>query len=353
MPITQRGSSFQVEINHLKTRYRRAFKTRPEAELWELESKVRLLKGQPLDMGEGPAQAAPREPQGSSRAGKRGPGPYTLGELREYVWDRFWAHQRSSQAADINSRAVVSILGSATPFARLNVSHLDEVVAALRRKGDTPATINRKLSALSKMLSVAEGLDRDYRKPRFDRLKETKGRNFRYTAEIEAQALTFWRTIGHPEMADYAVLSVETGMRQGEALNLTWKAVDDRFIRLDGSDCKSGIERAIPITPRAREVLDRLRGRSGGARSEHVLGFDKAHVRHYWNRMAEAVQLDTEPAFVPHIMRHEFGSRLADRGINATAIQRLMGHSSITTTQRYIHMSPTALEAAMNAMSLD
>ncbi|RYB05762.1 hypothetical protein [Lichenibacterium ramalinae] len=42
-----------------------------------------------------------------------------------------------------------------------------------------------------------------------------------------------------------------------------------------------------------------------------------------------------------------------ETGIDATAIPCVMGHRSITTAQRYIHMSPTALEAAMAAMTLD
>jgi len=55
-------------------------------------------------------------------------------------------------------------------------------------------------------------------------------------------------------------------------------------------------------------------------------------------------------AAVPHILRHEFCSRLADRGVNAAAIHRLAGHSSLVVTQRYINLSPVGLEDAISAL---
>jgi integrase/recombinase XerC len=52
----------------------------------------------------------------------------------------------------------------------------------------------------------------------------------------------------------------------------------------------------------------------------------------------------------PHAFRHGFGSVLADKGINLKVIQDLMGHSSVTTTQRYIHTSTDARRSAVNAI---
>ncbi|PRQ08789.1 tyrosine-type recombinase/integrase [Enhygromyxa salina] len=50
----------------------------------------------------------------------------------------------------------------------------------------------------------------------------------------------------------------------------------------------------------------------------------------------------------PHSLRHTFCSHLAMRGIAARVIQQLAGHSELTTTQRYMHLSPGASEAARN-----
>ena len=49
----------------------------------------------------------------------------------------------------------------------------------------------------------------------------------------------------------------------------------------------------------------------------------------------------------PHVLRHTFCSHLARRGASAKAIQELAGHRDLATTQRYMHVSPSALDAAI------
>lgn len=51
-----------------------------------------------------------------------------------------------------------------------------------------------------------------------------------------------------------------------------------------------------------------------------------------------------------HILRHTFCSRLADRGVPAGHIQKLAGHASITTTERYMHYTDDGLEKAIAAL---
>ena len=51
-----------------------------------------------------------------------------------------------------------------------------------------------------------------------------------------------------------------------------------------------------------------------------------------------------------HILRHSFCSHLAMRGAPARAIQELAGHSDLTMTQRYMHLSPAALDAAIGLL---
>ena len=52
----------------------------------------------------------------------------------------------------------------------------------------------------------------------------------------------------------------------------------------------------------------------------------------------------------PHMLRHTFCSRLAMRGAPARAIQELAGHQNLTTTQRYMHLSPAALDSAIRLL---
>jgi site-specific recombinase XerD len=51
-----------------------------------------------------------------------------------------------------------------------------------------------------------------------------------------------------------------------------------------------------------------------------------------------------------HILRHTFCSHLAMRGAPARAIQDLAGHQDLLTTQRYMHLSPAAIESAIRLL---
>lgn len=51
-----------------------------------------------------------------------------------------------------------------------------------------------------------------------------------------------------------------------------------------------------------------------------------------------------------HMLRHTFCSHLAMRGVPARAIQELAGHQDLSTTQRYMHLSPAAIENAIRLL---
>jgi integrase len=54
--------------------------------------------------------------------------------------------------------------------------------------------------------------------------------------------------------------------------------------------------------------------------------------------------------FVLHSFRHTFGTRLGETGADAFTIMRLMGHSTVTVSQRYVHPSPEVMENAVARM---
>jgi site-specific recombinase XerD len=54
----------------------------------------------------------------------------------------------------------------------------------------------------------------------------------------------------------------------------------------------------------------------------------------------------------PHVLRHTFCSHLSMRGAPARAVQKLAGHRDLGTTQRYMHLSPLAIEAAIRLLEL-
>src|SRR5437773_12152057 len=67
-------------------------------------------------------------------------------------------------------------------------------------------------------------------------------------------------------------------------------------------------------------------------------------VKHHVDRAVRRARMTTSGV---HRLRHTFCSHLAMRGAPAKAIQELAGHKDLTTTQRYMHLSPAAIEGAI------
>ena len=141
------------------------------------------------------------------------------------------------------------------------------------------------------------------------------------------------------------VISIDCGFRQGEVLSLCNQDVDHR--KASVFDTKNGKRRAVPLTPRAKVVMERRK------RDHHRILFPmtKDAVTWQWNKMREALGYKDDAEFVPHAMRHTFCSRLADLGISAQVIQALAGHTRIETTMRYIHLSERALFDAIDRLA--
>jgi integrase len=150
----------------------------------------------------------------------------------------------------------------------------------------------------------------------------------------------------------------DAGLRCGEMLALEWRDVDlaKRQLCIERSDwngqvttTKGGRLRHIPLTLRLTAVLREHRH----LRGPRVLC--DADGTPFTRQMVQArVKRSSRRANVReavHILRHTFCSHLAMRGAPARAIQELAGHSELQMTQRYMHLSPAALDAAINCLT--
>src|SRR6478736_6455033 len=111
---------------------------------------------------------------------------------------------------------------------------------------------------------------------------------------------------------------------------------------------KSGRLRYVPMTKRLTEALRETRH----LRSPRVLSekdgqpLTQKVIQVMMRRVAK--RANVKPGV--HILRHTFCSHLAMRGAPARAIQELAGHQDLATTQRYMHLSPAALDAAIRLL---
>ncbi len=127
------------------------------------------------------------------------------------------------------------------------------------------------------------------------------------------------------------------GLRRGELVSLEWEDVDFEaglvYVRnKPGHPLKDYEERAIPLHEELAEVLRELPRRSQWCfPSPTGVCWDVDN----FSRLQRKAKV---PGF--HAWRHTFASCLAMNGADVRTIQQLMGHSSLTTTERYMHVSP-------------
>ena len=202
----------------------------------------------------------------------------------------------------------------------------------------------RKTASLPKILSVAE----------VDRLLDTaKAR----TRDIKGRDLV--RALRLHALLE---LLYATGMRVTELVSLprTVLAGDERVFTITG---KGGRERLVPLNSSARAALGRYLdvGRDPAAGVAPMLKtkwlFPSKAAGGYLTRqrfaqelkeLAASAGLDPERVS-PHVLRHAFASHLLDRGADLRAVQQLLGHADISTTQIYTHV----LEERLRQLVLD
>ena len=225
-------------------------------------------------------------------------------------------------------------------------------------KGKAPKTVNNVLTVLNTMLKKAVEWDLIERIPCTVRLLPTPTTTAKFHNFAEYEQLVSAAQRLDPRAYLIVLLGGEAGLRCGEIMALEWNDVDvpQRQLCVQRSDWKGHVStpkggrlRHIPMTRRLAAALrDHRHLRStrvlceddGSALSQKVV---QGHVQ----RAAKAAKVRNDGV---HILRHTFRSHLAMRGAPARAIQELAGHQDLTTTQRYMHVSPAALDTAIRLL---
>jgi integrase len=138
------------------------------------------------------------------------------------------------------------------------------------------------------------------------------------------------------------LLGGEAGLRCGEIMALEWTDVDfaKRQLTVARSEWKGHV--TLPKGGRTRYVPMTRRLTGDGTGKPLTQKVIQVLVRR------TARRANVKPGI--HILRHTFCSHLAMRGAPARAIQELAGHQDLGTTQRYMHLSPAALDAAIRLL---
>ncbi len=133
------------------------------------------------------------------------------------------------------------------------------------------------------------------------------------------------------------LLIYASGMRISEALSITQKHIDDEHIKILG---KGGLERVIPWIPAAKTLVKHYLGLvpydvSQGPIFLGLRGKPLQAAAYRRQLITLRRSLGLPEYLTPHAFRHSFATHLLENGADLRSIQELLGHKSLSTTQRY------------------
>lgn len=276
-----------------------------------------------------------------------------LTEIHRKLTLKGWEKLQSKRA-----EKVIEMLGKGMLVTEVNDTHIGNLVDTLEDRGFAPATINRYLSSISKMLRFANQRQSIYhldRVPHIEWQKEDNGRE-RYLEPMEEKEiiriLTEWNMVNYLE---FYLFLIDTGMRLGEALSIKKLMVHNNngnyVVNLPASVTKNGEPRGIPLTERAKSIVLKLLIKA--ERNDLVFSQLKYWTcENTWRRLRKAMNLEDDKEFVIHCLRHTCATRLAQSGkVELHMIGQMLGHKSWKMIKRYSHLIPNNLMGAVNVLN--
>lgn len=249
-------------------------------------------------------------------------------------------------------------LQGGSPEREVELAQIDHItirdfLAHLYRKGNQKSSVARKLAAVRSFFRFLhrEGI-LSLNPARLVRTPRQGRRNPRFLSMAEVETLLELPDPATPRgCRDRALFELlyASGLRVSELVGLNREDVSlrERLLRVRG---KGGKERLVPFGRTARQALEQyleernrlLRRRSVPEPNALFLNLRGGRItsrsvqrilEQYLRNRALALQVH------PHLLRHSFATHLLNRGADLRAIQELLGHESLSTTQKYTHVS--------------
>jgi integrase len=284
---------------------------------------------------------------------KPAPAGVTFKQMTErYLLGRRASRKRAVTADDYFIVNLVTAFGSDTPLASITAPRIAEyrlkrLTTTSSRTGRrlAPASVNRELAVLRAILRLASDEECGYldKAPRVKMEPTPQGR-LRYLSEPEAERLlaACRQDVAHAELYPVVVIALNTGMRRGEILGLEWDRVDFSRGVLKLELTKNGERREVPMNQASYDVLTALprigsrlfRVSTSNLHRAFLAALRRADIRN----------------FRFHDLRHTCASWLTMRGRPLKEVQELLGHKSITQTERYAHLAPERLREAVGVL---
>ncbi|KIF80900.1 site-specific integrase [Noviherbaspirillum autotrophicum] len=297
--------------------------------------------------------------------------------------DHLRAHNRTAASIIDRLKKLFAEFGN-KPLSEFDARTIDKWRAGRIKDGKKAATVNRDMNALKSLFSRAVDwrLIDEHPIKSIKRMEESGGKIVRFLTDDEEKRLraaldarelrdregraraNAWRATRHydllPAIDDHhfvdhlkpaILLSLNTGIRQGELLTLRWSDVDLDLAILTVRDeaAKSNKTRHLPLNDEAKAALTQWKAQQ--PQTDLVFpgreGKRMTEVKTAWGKLLRDAQIEN---FRWHDMRHHFASRLVMAGVDLNTVRELLGHSDIKMTLRYAHLAPEHKAAAVQKL---
>jgi site-specific recombinase XerD len=332
-----------------------------------------------IKLGEVEAGSNPAEEKKGKIAGKLTLFAFINGDYGDHLR----ANRRTATSTIARLKKLFSGFGDKA-LSEFNAQMIDKWCAGRIKDGKKASTVNRDIGALRPLFSQAVKwkLIPEHPLQATKRIKETGGTIVRFLTDDEERRLraaldkremrdregrvraNLWRAarrydllpaIDDNHFVDHlkpaVLLSLNTGIRQGELLTLRWTDIspDMSMLTIRDVEAKSSKTRHIPLNDEARSALTQWKaqrpatglvfpGRDGNRMTE---------IKTAWTRLLTSAEIKN---FRWHDMRHHFASRLVMAGVDLNTVRELLGHADLKMTLRYAHLAPEHKAAAVQKL---
>lgn len=292
----------------------------------------------------------------------------TFGEI---FTERYYPHvqhnrrnQRSIEREEDLFRLWINPVIGNRPILEVMPLHLEKIKKNMAIAGRAARTIQYCLAVVRQVFNYAlnnnifvgknpAGAIGGVKRPKVD------NRRTRFLSRHEAADLLEELSKRTPDIHDISLFALYTGTRAGEVFSLQWGDVDLSQGLAMLKDTKSAKNRAVYLTDEVKVMLTLRRPKDAKATSLVFPGRDGIKRIRISNSFAKAVNklkfnegvTDRRQRVMFHTLRHTFASWLAMDGINPFHLKELLGHSDLKLTERYSHLSESALKAAAMRIS--
>lgn len=290
----------------------------------------------------------------------------TFKKASSLAFTEVFSHQRGSYEASKKIGVLNELIGEKM-VSEINPTTYAYIARKLRLRPCGNNTINKYFATINRTLEIVQ---KHYNAPchPFPKvyLKVARGK-IRDISRSEEKLILEWLEKSafkrqprggwtNQDLVEIYKIGTMTGMRRGEIFSFRVEQVRGQILILEPSQHKTGDnagDKTIVLSKDAVALIKKRIKRYNLKPQSKVFGYSKVAFTKLWNRMKKDIGLAEDRRFTPHCMRHTFASRMAEKHVPLYHVSKMLGHSTVKTTEMYAHLFADELIKTINQLPAD